>query len=304
MNPILALIIANVVWGAASPIFKFALTNIPPFTLAFIRFFLAGLIFLPLALRHWKKLNLKEWTEMILVGFFGITINVIFFFFGLKYTESINAPIISSAGPILIYFLSIIFLKEKPKLKVFTGMLAALAGVLIIVTSPILLDGKRFILGQVTGNLFLLVATFGAVLQTVIGRNLMKKINVFQASAVTFLFGALTFLPFSISEMKSWDISFLNINGAIGIVFGVVFSSAIAYTLFYYGLSKVKSQDAGLFTYIDPVAAVIVAYPLLHELPNAYYLAGSFLVFAGIYFAEGRIHWHPIHKIRQSNAKS
>ena len=39
MNPILALIITNVIWGAASPIFKLALTNIPPFTLAFIRFF-------------------------------------------------------------------------------------------------------------------------------------------------------------------------------------------------------------------------------------------------------------------------
>ncbi|PIX68551.1 hypothetical protein COZ40_02690, partial [Candidatus Roizmanbacteria bacterium CG_4_10_14_3_um_filter_39_13] len=50
MNPIVALIIANIIWGAACPIFKFALVNIPPFTIAFIRFFFAGIIFLPLVL--------------------------------------------------------------------------------------------------------------------------------------------------------------------------------------------------------------------------------------------------------------
>lgn len=39
MSPFVALVIANIIWGGASPIFKYALQNIPPFTLAFIRFF-------------------------------------------------------------------------------------------------------------------------------------------------------------------------------------------------------------------------------------------------------------------------
>ena len=50
MNPVIALIIANIIWGAAAPIFKLALTNIPPFTLGFIRFFFAGSILLPIML--------------------------------------------------------------------------------------------------------------------------------------------------------------------------------------------------------------------------------------------------------------
>jgi len=89
MNPVLALIIANIIWGMASPIFKFALTNIPPFTLAFIRFFFAGLIFLPLALNKWQKLTTRQWLEILLIGFFGITINISFFFLGVVKTESI-----------------------------------------------------------------------------------------------------------------------------------------------------------------------------------------------------------------------
>ena len=301
MNPILALIIANIIWGMASPIFKFSLTNIPPFTLAFIRFFFAGLIFLPIALNKWQKLSARQWLEILLVGFFGITINISFFFLGLAKTESINVPVIASSGPVFIYLLSIIFLKEKPKLRVLTGMLIALAGVLFIILSPLILDGKKFVLGAIEGNLFILIATFGSVLQTVFGRDVIKKINIMQVSAITFLFGSMTFLPFIPKEFASWDISFLNIAGWTGIIFGVFFSSALAYFLFYYGVSKLKAQDVGIFTYIDPLAAIVVAAPLLHEYPNLFYIFGGALIFGGIYFAEGRVHWHPFHKIKSQS---
>lgn len=300
MNPVLALIIANVIWGMASPIFKFALTNIPPFTLAFIRFFFAGLIFLPMAIKNWQKLSLKQFFEILLVGFFGITMNITFFFLGIVRTESINAPIIASSGPVFIYLLSIFFLREKPKSKVLTGMLVSLLGVLLIILSPLILDGKKFILGAIEGNIFILLATFGAVFQTIFGRDILKKVSAIQVAAITFLFGSLTFIPLIPNELANWDISFLNLAGWTGIVFGVFFSSALAYFLFYYGVSKLKAQDVGIFTYIDPLAAIIVAAPLLHEYPNLFYVLGGILIFGGIYFAEGRIHWHPFHRVKNS----
>lgn len=300
MNPILALIIANIIWGIASPIFKFALGNIPPFTLAFIRFFFAGLIFLPMAIKSWQPINVRQWVEILLVGFFGITVNIAFFFLGVVKTESINVPIIASSGPVFIYLLSIMFLREKAKLKVFSGMMIALVGVLLIVMSPLIVDGKRLAMGAIEGNLFILIATFGTVFQTIIGRDILKKINAFQVSAITFLFGSLTFLPFIPKEFITWNFSNLNIAGWTGIIFGVFFSSAIAYYLFYYGVSKLNAQDVGIFTYIDPVAAIFVAAPLLHEYPNLFYLIGGALIFGGIYFAEGRIHWHPLQRLRKS----
>src|SRR3990170_6378963 len=119
MNPILALIIANIIWGAASPVFKYALQNIPPFTLAFIRFFFAGIILLPFIKNLSIKLSGKEWVELVLGAIFGISINITFFFWGLQRSESINAPVIASSGPVFLFFLSIIFLKEKFKPNVF-----------------------------------------------------------------------------------------------------------------------------------------------------------------------------------------
>ena len=301
MNPILALIIANIIWGGAPPIFKFALQNIPPFTLAFIRFFFAGLIFLPLALKNFQKISVRQWFEVFLVGFFGVFVNITFFFLGLKKTESINVPIIASSGPVFIYFFSILFLKEKPKLKVFLGMLFALVGVFLIILSPILLDGKKIYLGEIEGNFFIVLATFGSVFSTIIGKDLLKKVNPYFVTAFSFLLSSILFLLFVPKELISWSFYKLNLAGWVGIIYGIFFASALAYFLYYYGLSKVNAQEVGIFTYINPIVTVIIAFPLLNELPSIYYIIGSFFVFGGIYLAEGRVHWHLINKLKQKS---
>lgn len=297
MNPILALIIANIIWGAASPIFKFSLTNIPPFTLAFIRFFLAAIIMLPFMRKKWEKISRKDFFEICLGAFFGISINIAFFFLGLKKTTSINAPIIASAGPVFLYFLSIIFLREKAKLKVFIGMVSSLIGVLVIILSPILLDGKKLAFGEVEGNLFFVLATLGSIFNTLINKNVLKRVTPYLVTVIGFTFGAATFIPFMIKELQWWSLTNLNYKGWVGIIFGVFLSSALAYYLSNYGISKIKAQEVGLFTYIDPVVAVLIAIPLLHEYPNLYFLIGSIFVFGGIFIAEKRIHWHPVNKL-------
>ena len=304
MNPILALIIANVIWGAASPIFKFALQNIPPFILAFIRFFFAGLLLLPFIKKFDISLSRKEWIELILGAFFGISVNITFFFWGLQRTESINAPIIASSGPVFLFFLSVLFLKERPQLKIFIGMIVALIGVMLIILSPVLFDGKTFAFGELQGNLFFVLATLAAVMHPLLQKNVIAKIGSFKVTFVSFLIGTVTFLPFMLMEFRSWSIFQLNIQGWTGILFGVFLSSALAYFLFNYGIAKIKTQEVGLFTYIDPIIAVLIAIPLLGEIPTSHFFIGSALVFGGIFIAEERIHWHPFHKLTRKPERS
>lgn len=297
--PILALIITNVIWGAASPIFKFALGNIPPFTLAFIRFFLASFIFLPLVIKKWQKISFSDLFLACLAGFFGITVNIAFFFLGLLKAPSINAPIITSSAPIILFLFSVIFLKERPKRTVFLGMFIALIGTLTIILSPFLLDGKKFVLGQFSGNLFFVLAMLGMVLKPIFNKKTSVRINVYQITFIEFIFGALTFLPFMFGELQKWSFNQLDVRGLTGIIFGVFFSSALAYFLFNWGISKLPAQEVGIFYYIDPIIALLIAMPLLNEYPTIYYFFGAVLVFLGIFIAEKRLHYHPIHKIKK-----
>lgn len=299
MNPALALILTNIIWGAAAPIFKFALQNIPPFTLAFFRFFFAAFLLLPAVSRKWKKVNLNDFLTIVAASFFGITINIAFFFLGLARGVSINAPVIGSTGPLILFFIAIFFLKEKVRPKILAGMALSFFGVLIIILSPLFLEGKQLAISEIWANIFFIISTIGIILSPLFSRRVLKKVGVFQFTFISFVFAAATFFPFYLYERRFWSLSELNLNGWVGIVFGVIFSSVLAYLLFFWGTSKIRAQEIGIFTYIDPVAALIIAIPLLGEIPTIYYFIGSFLVFFGIFIAEGRLHWHPFHKLKK-----
>jgi drug/metabolite transporter (DMT)-like permease len=301
MYPISALIIANIIWGAASPIFKLSLTSIPPFVLAFIRFFLGSFLLLPFCLKYWRDLDSRLLGWVCLGGLFGITINIAFFFLGLQRTQSINAPIIASSQPLFLYLFALLFLKEAPKSRVILGILISFTGVLIILFSPFLSNHNLNFFKELSafeGNLFLLLATLGSVGHTLIFKKILNQISALQATYISFLVGALTFFPLMLFELNHWSFTDLNSLGWLGIVFGVIFSSTIAYLFFNYGVSKIPAQEVGVFSYIDPIAAILLAWLLLQEIPTFYFYLGCFLVFGGIFIAEKRIHYHPLFKIR------
>lgn len=298
--PILALIIANIIWGAAAPIFKLALHDIPPFTLAFIRFFMADLLFLPFVITRWKKLTPLEWRTILASAFFGIALHIGFFFFGLKNAPSINAPLILSSAPVFLFLGSVFFLREKIRLKVLLGMMVGLIGVLLIVFYPFFLNRAITMDMQVKGNIFLVISTIsGMVIKPLLNKSVMKRIATVQLTFLEFFFGSFMFLPFVLRESAMWSVSQLHRDGWVGIIFGVFFSSALAYFLFNWGINKIQAQEVGIFYYIDPVVGLVLGILLLSEYPNVYYGIGAVLIFIGVFIAERRLHYHPLHKIRR-----
>ncbi|MCL5797540.1 MAG: DMT family transporter [Patescibacteria group bacterium] len=293
---ILALIVANSIWGAASPIFKLALENIPPFTLAFFRFFGAMAIIFPFAVNDFW-IRKKDWPNLIFLSLCGITVNITFFFWGLQEAPAINAPIIASSGPVFIYLFAVLFLKEKLHPKVLSGIMVGLTGVLAIVLQPVFTHEPD---GRILGNIFFVIATLGTVGYVISSKKIVKYYNAATLTFWSFLIGSLTFLPMFIWEMRNLHPFYtIDYRGWIGLAFGIFLSSALAYFLYEWSIKSLLAQDVGIFTYIDPVVAAIIAVPLLGEVITPIYLLGSFLVFAGIYVAGGRLHWHPIHWLKR-----
>jgi len=295
MSGIIAILTATLVWGAGSPIFKYALSDIPPFTLAFIRFFTASFIFLPLALSHYKKMNAKLWWHLLMGAFWGIAINVSFFFLGLQLAPSINATIIVSIGPILLYVLSLRLLQEKPHPQIIHGMIISLVGVLIIILAPIIKSTQLHTLTEQAGlntflgNLCFIGAMIGGIMITIDNKQLVGKVHPYTVTGFQFLIGSLAFIPFMFYELQSWSFQELTDKSWIGILYGVFFSSALAYFAQNYALTKLTAQQVGMFTYIMPVAAVLVAIPLLGEYPDIFFMAGSGAVFIGILVGERHV---------------
>lgn len=298
---IIALIIANIIWGAAAPVFKWSLQNIEPFTLAFLRYAVAALILLPLTFKA-LKVERRDLSALFLLSIFGITINISLFSLGLQLTSSINVPIIGASAPIFIILSSILFLHEKPKTKVIVGTILSLVGIITIIARPFF---EQELSGSIIGNLLILGAVFGAVVYTTLLRKIAKKYSVMTLTFWSFVIGALTFLPMFVAENKDQlFLATLNHQGVVGIIFGAVLSSVIAYCFYNFALKNIVANEVGIFFYLDPVVAVVIAIPLLGEVITIPYLFGSLLVFLGLFIAEGHFPYHPSLKLRSGKPSS
>ena len=288
---VVALIVANMIWGAVPPIFKWALADIHPYTLALLRFVVPALIMYPFV-RGKLKINKKDYFNIILIGFFGITVNIIFFFHGLMQAPSINAALIGSSGPIFIIFYSLLFLREKPKRKLILGAHIGLLGVLFVLITPLFKNGNL----AAIGNFYYLVSMLGGVVAVLLVRRVMKRNDPIAVTFWSFVTGSIGFIPFFINEVQSYGfLQNLNPQGVIGLIFGIFLSTLAAYFFQIWALKYLTAADVSVFTYIDPVVTLLIAAPLLGEFPDSTFVFGTVFVLLGILMAEGRFHWHPFH---------
>lgn len=289
---ILALIATNIIWGASIPIFKWSLEEVPPFTFAFIRFFISAMILLPFTI-HRLKISKHDLVSLFVLSFVGFFVHIGILLYGLSISSSVNASIIATAAPIFLLIGSALLLKEKIKSRTILGTVISLVGVGAIILRPVF---DRGLDGTILGNVLFLLSTISFVGYTFLLKNYVTHLRAVTVTFYLFAIATSTFLPFSLMEATQKNIlSTLNGQALLGIIFGAVFTSVIGYLLYNFAIRKIKASETGIFLYIDPFTTVLIAIPLLHENITPTFIIGALLVFIGIYVAEKRFHYHPIH---------
>lgn len=291
--PYLALILAHIIWGANFVVAKITLQEFPPMSLAFLRFSFACLFLAPFFIAQKThsssgikkiKISKKDLPKLIAVGTLIITLNIAFFFEGIKRTSAINASALTLIIPLLSVILGWWFLKEKVSLLNLAGVGLAGAGALIILGLPQLLMGD-FNPNMLIGNVLIILASISWVLGAVISKQLLKKYSSLTVTAVAFLVGTITmFTPATLEYLQNpgWssNVTFL---GLLGLTYMILLSSISAYFLFEWGLSKTSVWAADLFQYIEPFVASILAISILEESISNTFLIGASLIALGAF---------------------
>lgn len=292
---ILSLIIANIIWGAAPPIFKWSFTDIQPFTLAFLRFALAAVILYPFVRKKLKIQN-NDIPILLFVSVIGLTFHIAYYYVGLTLSSSINVPMIASAAPIFLVIGSTIFLHEKIKKKVIEGTIVSLLGVMLIIIQPVLQNGMD---SSLIGNILFTVSMGLSVFYTLLIKEIAPKYNPLTLTFWIFTISTISFLPLVFLEAANTHQIFnFDLKSIIGISFGAILCSIVAYTLQAFAIKYISANEVAVFSYVDPIIAIMIAKPLLGESITSTFIIGSALIFVGIFISENRLHYHPLHLLR------
>jgi drug/metabolite transporter (DMT)-like permease len=280
--PILALVIANSLWGLNTIFMKISLETIPPVVSVGVRFFLASLVILPFAVKTWKPLKTKYLLLFMLASVLGITLSSLSLNIGLRQVPAFNAAIIWLTAPILLAVLSAATLKEKVSVRTFIGIMIAIAGAMIVISRP---NGGAGGTNSLAANLLIVLSVFFDVIAILISKSLMKKVSSYQAGFLNLFPGAVPVLIYAIVRHGTWRLSSVSRSSAIAFSFSVVVI-IIANVLFYYALRYRQAHTVGVYGYLDPLLTVIGAWFILSERPAPAFVVGAGLIIAGLCFTE------------------
>ena len=263
---------------------------VPPISLAFWRWFSVFIILFPFfyneILKNKKEFN-KEFFKLFFLGSMGCGVCGAFPNLAGMTTTMANIGIIYTSSPVIIIFLSILFLREKINFIRILGLLICITGVFTIISKGNLdfLINLNFTIG----DLWVLGAALGWALYSIYLLNWKSKFSLMARFTLIAMFGFISLLPFFILENVYFAKTNYNQTFLFWVIFAAISPSIIAFSLYTKLQRYVGASLAGFSLYLFAVYGSIFGIIIFKEPLLSFHYLGGLLVFTGVYFARKKI---------------
>ena len=283
----IALLTAAFLWAVSFVAAIVALEEAPPLVVVALRLVISAMCFLPwvVATGGTRGIGLRRMGELFLLSLVGTSLHYATQTAGLQYTTATNASLYTTTGPITILLLSALVLGERITARKAFGVLLAVAGVLVVMGSETL---ASFEMGNVKGDLLVLVSIVMWGLFTVFGKRVTDELGALRVTAWVTILGALTMVPAGWYEARSkgFTLSDLSLEAWLAIAFLGIACSFLATLLYFVALGLSESQKVGVYLYAIPPMTAVVAALYLGEVITMNLLVGAALVIGGVALTE------------------
>ena len=284
-QPYLLLSLTSLFWAGNIVLARYVAGHVPPLTLSCIRWIGSFILLWPFARPHLKKdwpALRARWPLLLVLSATGFAANNALSYWGLQYTQALNALLIQSSGPLFVALWSLALFGVRLTAFQLAGILTSLLGVLTI-----LLRGDFSALASIRFNAGDLMVA-GALLIFGLYSALMPRRPVthqLSLIACTIGCGAVLLLPFSIWEYASGVTLKLDPLSLATLAYAMIFPSTLAYLFFNRGIALIGPNRAAPFFHLMPVFGSVLAIVLLGEEPRLFHLVGYVLVLGGVIIA-------------------
>ncbi|MBP3673200.1 MAG: EamA family transporter [Oscillospiraceae bacterium] len=207
--------------------------------------------------------------------------NWILLFEAYNYTTVTTATLCYYMAPSIVVLASHFLFKERLNRKKGICVLVAFLGMVLV--SGVLNTGIPSI-AEIKGVLFgLAAALFYACVVL-----LNKKISLsspFDRTIFQLGMAAIILLPYTFLTENVGSIEFTSVGIVLLIVAGIV-HTGIPYALYFSSIKLLPAQTVALFSYIDPILAIILSALVLHEPIGVSEIIGAVLILGAAYFSE------------------
>jgi len=276
-----AVLAANVLYGVGYVVAKGIMpVHLSALSLTFYRICSATLLFwfvgmfLPSA-----TVKRADLLRIAVAGVLGVSLNQFLFLKGLSLSSAIDASIVMTTTPIMVLLISSLVLRDRITASKLWGIALGASGAILLV-----FFGKHGVAsGNAIGISMLVANALSYAIYLVILKPIMFRYDAITMSKWIFLFGAIAFVPFGITDVSLSAFSSFPTWVYFSLLFIILGTTFSTYLLNVYALKTVKPTTVSVYIYSQPAIAALTATLLGTEAFTWLKAVAALSVFAGVY---------------------
>lgn len=279
------IMLANILFGASMPVFKYLLTaDVPPEAITIMRAIFACMMFWLVSFFMPKeKVLSKDLCPLFVCALCGVGINQWLFVIGLKNSSPVNASIIATAVPIFVLLLAALVLKEpitaKKSLGVFLGVSG---GLLLVFNSTQTTSGTN----SLWGDMLMLLNQLMYSVYLVLSKPLSRRYSSVTMMKWMFLFSTLALAPFCLQYMQyvpMFHRETFNVSQLYALLYLLFGATFVSFMLIPMALKQIRPTTVSMYNYVQPIIASAIAVVVGQDTFSMQKLLSAALVFVGVY---------------------
>lgn len=275
---------ATIVWSGNFIVARGLNAIYTPITISFLRWLIACIVILPIALPYIKKdfkLLVAQWKLMVLLSFLGVTIFNMLIYKAAHSTTALNLSLFAITAPFYVVILNRIIFKEHLTKRQIAGFLILAMGLLLLLTKGELSVLTTLQLNK--GDLLMGAAASVFATYTTLVRKKNPAIGNLSFVSSTFLIGELMLIPFFLTEqlVSGPDLNF-TWQSTLQLLYIGIGPSVISFYLWNKAIVGIGSTKAATIYNTLPIFSAILGAVILKELVLPIQILSSVVIIAGV----------------------
>jgi len=290
------LVVLSVLWGAAFFFIAIAVKEVPPLTLVLSRVVIAAgaLMIYMHAIGQQDLYDVKLFPSFLVMGLISNVIPFSLIFWAQKTISSGLASVLIATTSIFTIVIAHFFLSdERMEKKKAVGIGFGVLGVAVLLSRDVLEGFDVATLGLVA----CLIAAFLYGCAGVYGRRFgAMGVSSEAAACGQLIASTLVLLPIVPYVEQPWTLATPSWPALLSVVFLALFSTALAFVVYFRLLKMVGAVNVALVSLLVPVTAVLLGVFVLDEHLEIHHFLGMALIAIGLIAIDGRLiskwGWH------------
>ncbi len=283
------LVLVILIWGGNYHVAKYVVDDSDPFTVSFLRWFIASVILFTI---YWRKHGIVgfkkprvDWKILFLLSLFGVSIYNLLFFGAEVFLPASMVAILYAFTPCITVMLSAIFLKQRVSFYAWCGIIVAMFGAIAVINLSSPTCGKIFCIGLFSnvsfGQILAILASVSMAIYTMLNKQ-ASQLQLDSLTITTFssLFGTIILFVTALFFGDLSGVMHYSLMFWIAMSYVSIFATVISYRWYCDAIREIGMGKTSVFQNGVPLATVILGVVFLGQtISMGIIMAGCAIIF-------------------------